>query len=151
MAQRFLRPPAHPDLFGEGGEEVAGAPASRPRCLHFIAYKFDKIRDLCLTSPGLVFPTRRVDYSSRRVDEARRRLVGSGKKYKVRAGWRVGEYAVKPLSIRNLFPKKRFTYSPTTCFLLISMTFECEGLTVSTLFKGSPMFHPTAQVFTVFW
>ena len=79
MAQRFLRPPAHPDLFGEGGEEVAGAPASRPRCLHFIAYKFDKIRDLCLTSPGLVFPTPGLVFSNRRVVGTSRRLVGTSR------------------------------------------------------------------------
>ena len=71
------------------------------------------VRDLCLTSPGLVFPTLGLVFStpglvfsSRRVVGTSRRLGGGGWKYKEWAGWRVGKYAGKPLSIRNLFPKK---------------------------------------------
>ena len=114
-------------------EDCGGCHPSFPFCSQFRAAwrTMPKVQDLCLTSPGLVFTTRRLEKTNRRVGNTNRRLRKTTRRL-VRAisptmpmAWNCPIMCARVYAFD--FPKKVFTPSHIACFLLIFIGFWCEG------------------------
>ena len=80
---------------------------------------------MAVTSPGVGFTTRRLGKTTRRVEQTNRRLVRATSPTMPMA-W-ICPFLRARVYVFD-FPKKAFTPSHGTCFLLIFIAFECEGL-----------------------
>ena len=91
-----------------------------------------QVGDLCAKSPGLFFPNRRVEKNCRQLVKRTSRCVRKGSTRRVNHVGKGEICIVNTLSHARIyvfyFPKKAFTPSHGTCFLLIFIAFECEGL-----------------------